>query len=79
VCVNNKIFHYKEVLAMPLYEYTCKTCKTRFTVLQRIGATEKNTQCIYCGSADVKREMSSFSSTGYGSRQGAGPLSGGSF
>ena len=64
---------------MPLYEYTCKACRTRFTILQRIGATEKDTRCIYCGSSDVKKEMSSFSSSGFSRSSGFGPSSGGSF
>jgi putative FmdB family regulatory protein len=63
---------------MPLYEYTCKVCKTRFTILQRIGATEKETQCIYCGSGDVKKEMSSFSSSGFARTSGSGSFPAGS-
>lgn len=66
---------------MPLYEYTCKACKTRFTILQSVGATEKDTRCIYCGSSSVKKEMSSFSSSGFGgfgSSSGSGSFPGGS-
>lgn len=45
---------------MPIYEYKCKKCNTAFSVLQKIGATEKDTVCPDCGSRDVKKQMSSF-------------------
>lgn len=46
---------------MPIYEYVCKKCKESFSVLQRIGKTEKDTVCPGCGSSDVKKKISVFS------------------
>lgn len=46
---------------MPIYEYKCRKCNEAFSVLQKIGATEKDTDCLKCGSKDVKKLLSSFS------------------
>lgn len=54
---------------MPIYEYICRACKAEFMMLQRMGASEKDTVCPKCGSSDVKKKLSSFScsvSEGYG-------------
>ena len=45
---------------MPLYEYICTNCKESFTVLQKVGSSEKDTTCPRCGSRDVKKLVSSF-------------------
>jgi putative FmdB family regulatory protein len=50
---------------MPIYEYTCKECKRTFPLLQKIGASEKDTICPHCGSRDVKKLISSFSFGSY--------------
>jgi putative FmdB family regulatory protein len=43
---------------MPLYEYTCRQCKTRFEELvMGSGATPR---CPSCRSADLERMMSVF-------------------
>lgn len=46
---------------MPIYEYACKKCNEIFAVFQSITAGEQDTKCPKCGSADVKKKMSSFS------------------
>jgi len=46
---------------MPVYEYKCKKCKETFTLLQRIGTTEKDTICPHCGSSKIKKILSPFS------------------
>ncbi|GBE36467.1 zinc ribbon domain protein [bacterium BMS3Bbin07] len=46
---------------MPVYEYTCIKCKETFTLLQRIGTTEKDTICPHCGSSEIKKLITSFS------------------
>lgn len=54
---------------MPIYEYICNNCKGEFVLLQKVGASEKDTECPKCGSKDIKKKLSSFScsvSTGYG-------------
>jgi len=45
---------------MPIYEYICKKCNENFSLLQRVGITEKDTACPRCGSSDVKKKISIF-------------------
>ena len=40
---------------MPIYEYTCKSCKRQFETLVRGGDTPV---CAACGSADLERLLS---------------------
>jgi putative FmdB family regulatory protein len=52
---------------MPIYEYICKDCGERFSLLQGINVTEKETQCPKCSSGQVKKVISAFCcSTGSG-------------
>lgn len=51
---------------MPIYEYTCKKCNEAFAVYQSVSGSEKNTKCPECGSRDVKKIISSFSSCSLG-------------
>lgn len=60
---------------MPLIEYTCLDCGSRFEKLQKADAAGQ-TECPMCGSANVKRELSTFSSAG-SSSSAAGCFSGG--
>lgn len=46
---------------MPIYEYMCKKCNESFSLLQRVGVTEKDTVCPRCGSKDIKKNPSTFS------------------
>jgi putative FmdB family regulatory protein len=48
---------------MPIYEYSCGKCKNIFSLLQSIGSSEKDTTCPKCGSNEVKKKFSLFSST----------------
>ena len=48
---------------MPIYEYVCNKCKATFSLIQKVGASEKDTVCPQCGSAEVKKKLSLFSST----------------
>jgi putative FmdB family regulatory protein len=47
---------------MPIYEYSCQACGKRFQKLQRMGADAGDTPCPACGSTNVRREISGFSS-----------------
>ncbi|MDA8238826.1 MAG: zinc ribbon domain-containing protein [Nitrospiraceae bacterium] len=49
---------------MPIYEYICKSCGERFSLLQKVSATEKDTTCPKCASVEVKKVMSSFCCSG---------------
>ncbi len=48
---------------MPIYEYICNKCKITFSLLQRMGSSEKDTTCPKCGSKEVKKKFSLFSSS----------------
>ncbi|MBU5637287.1 zinc ribbon domain-containing protein [Geomonas sp. Red69] len=44
---------------MPIFEYVCNDCGTRFEKLQKGGAADE-CGCPTCGSAKVKKAMSTF-------------------
>lgn len=46
---------------MPLYEYKCRKCHTRFELLRRMSDVDRNVKCPKCGSPAVEREISGFS------------------
>jgi len=52
---------------MPIYEYTCMKCNKDFSVLQKIGSTEKDTLCPDCGSSNIKKKISAFCCSQVGS------------
>ncbi len=45
---------------MPIYEYICNSCNKEFSLLQKMGSTEKDTICPHCGSRDVRKLISAF-------------------
>jgi putative FmdB family regulatory protein len=47
---------------MPLYEYVCQGCGTRFEVLQRVGAGASEAACPKCGGREVAKQHSTFAS-----------------
>jgi putative FmdB family regulatory protein len=49
-----------EVLAMPLFEYYCSTCRTRFEELVRVPANGEHATCPECGRQNVPRVLSTF-------------------
>ena len=46
---------------MPLYEYRCKDCRRRSTVLVRSLTSDAVPSCQHCGSGDLTRLISKFS------------------
>lgn len=60
---------------MPIYEYLCTKCGSRFEKLQKSGAPGE-IECPTCGSMEVTKEFSTFSSAGISSSE-AGCFSGG--
>lgn len=58
---------------MPIYEYSCNKCKTAFSLIQKIGTSEKETVCPQCGSTEVKKKFSLFSSSTSKSSAGSSP------
>jgi len=45
---------------MPMYEYRCPHCETRFEVLQRMGQGAEGVRCPECGQVKVERLLSTF-------------------
>jgi putative FmdB family regulatory protein len=60
---------------VPIYEYVCSICGSRFEKLQKSGV-KYDIECPKCGSIEVKKEFSTFSSAGSSSST-AGCFSGG--
>ncbi len=46
---------------MPLYEYRCKDCRRRSTVLVRSISSAQEPSCQHCGSGNLTRLISKFS------------------
>jgi len=45
---------------MPIYEYKCKDCGHRFSLLQSVSASRTGAKCPNCGSARTERVVSRF-------------------
>jgi putative FmdB family regulatory protein len=45
---------------VPIYEYTCKSCDTKFEKLIRSMSTDQTIQCPQCGSTKTARALSVF-------------------
>lgn len=48
---------------MPIFEYVCKKCGNKFEKLQK-GSAGEECGCPTCGSHEVAKALSAFSSTG---------------
>lgn len=46
---------------MPIYEYTCNSCRRTVSVFQRSMTTTTATRCPECGGAELTRRISTFS------------------
>jgi putative FmdB family regulatory protein len=51
---------------MPLYEYECLRCKTRFDALRAMADADEPARCPSCGSSETRRLISLFSAVGDG-------------
>lgn len=49
---------------MPIFEYKCDPCDTKFEVLQRTNQVDKSLKCPHCGKQDVRKRLSAFSAMG---------------
>jgi putative FmdB family regulatory protein len=47
---------------MPIYEYRCRACHKKMSALVLSRAREVDVRCTHCGSADLERLWSRFSS-----------------
>ncbi|MGE5610931.1 MAG: FmdB family zinc ribbon protein [Bacillota bacterium] len=48
---------------MPIYEYTCQSCKSKFEKLVRSMADEAKVICPSCGSKKTEKALSVFAVT----------------
>ncbi len=48
---------------MPLYEYRCDDCQTRFEVLQRMSEGAADLSCPECGGSRLAKQFSTFAAT----------------
>ena len=62
---------------MPLFEYYCSTCRTRFEELVRVGAPSERAACPQCGRPDVPRVLSTFATVRGGDGADLAPVAGG--
>lgn len=60
---------------MALYEYRCAKCGSDFDKFVSITKTAVKVHCPTCGSARVKRKLSSFSTVGASSAKSSGASS----
>ena len=56
---------------MPLYEYYCADCHTKFEALRRMSQTDEPIACQHCGSLHTSRQFSVFAAA---SRSGDGQM-----
>ena len=45
---------------MPMYEYYCSSCRTRFEQLVRVAGEGERAPCPECGRPDAPRVLSTF-------------------
>ena len=49
---------------MPIYEYECKACASKFEILQRINADNQDLVCPICSASKPTKVFSRFASLG---------------
>ena len=57
---------------MPLFEYRCQNCGTKFEALVFSSQADKPVECENCGSEDTEKLLSTFASTGTEKSVGSG-------
>ncbi len=60
---------------MPLFEYRCTKCNTKFEVLHKSSIKQEEVSCPGCHSADIKKLLSNFSSAVHNSSPSEGSCS----
>jgi putative FmdB family regulatory protein len=60
---------------VPLYEYRCTTCGSRFEVLRRVGQGNEGVACPECGRTEVEKEFSTFAGSVAGGAGGGASCS----
>jgi putative FmdB family regulatory protein len=57
---------------VPLYEYHCSSCGSRFELLRRMGQGSEGVACPQCGRSEVEKEFSTFAGATGGSAGNSG-------
>ena len=57
---------------MPIYEYTCESCKNKFEQLVRTMSGDAKVNCPQCGSPKTERSLSVFAVSSAASPKGGG-------
>ena len=52
---------------MPIFEYKCKKCNSKFEVLHKSSLNQEEVSCPNCKSNESQKLLSSFSATGFSS------------
>ncbi|MCL6518502.1 MAG: zinc ribbon domain-containing protein [Armatimonadetes bacterium] len=60
---------------MPIYEFKCQNCGTRFEKLCNINSAASGINCPNCGASEVRRLISAFYSHGSSSPSSSGSSS----
>ncbi|MEA3460011.1 MAG: zinc ribbon domain-containing protein [Chloroflexota bacterium] len=63
---------------MPIYEYYCADCKTKFEVLRRMSEADDPIACPHCGGISTSRTISVFAAVSKGSSGESKPIGGSS-
>jgi len=58
---------------MPIYEYKCQDCGTKFEKLLRRSSEAAELHCPSCGKVHLTQEFSTFAAHANGSTEQAGP------
>ena len=61
---------------MPIYEYRCRKCDSKFELLRGISASDEDIECPECGEKAAERIFSVFSGKSSGADCGPGSSSG---
>lgn len=56
---------------MPIYEYTCEKCKTKFEKLVRTMSDDQKPACPSCGSTQTEKSLSVFAVASEGAGKSA--------
>ncbi len=56
---------------MPMYEYRCLACESRFDRLRRMDQDDADVTCPHCQSGQIQRRLSLFATA---TRSGAAPV-----
>lgn len=58
---------------MPIFEYSCESCGTRFEKLLRRPTETDGLECPSCGDHHLRQELSTFAAHNGGSKEQAAP------